>query len=129
MSPIVIFDGDFTGTSSLRKSTIKSSMKKPSKTIEEKPIPPKPKKSYAMKYRVIKIRCQEPTDETTNLDLSKYLTINLKSVPFFGFERPPGYEIYLQSHTGKLIQDQLDSRSPLIDLLSRRQARINYSTN
>ena len=42
MSPIVIFDGDVTGGEiNIRKSTIKSSMKKPLKTILEN-VPPKP---------------------------------------------------------------------------------------
>ena len=96
MSPIVIFDGDNTGEINVRKSsTIKSSMKKkPLKTIVEH-IPPKPKKLYGMKFRVIKIRCHEPPDETSAVDLSKYLCINLKSTPFFSFEKPPGYDIYL----------------------------------
>jgi hypothetical protein len=43
-------------------------MKKPSKLPKETPKqpeePPKPKKSYGLKFRVIKLRCYEATDET-----------------------------------------------------------------
>ena len=124
LAPIVIFDGDNT-ESSMRRSTFKSSMKKRSVLVEN----PQPKKSYSMKFQVIKVKCHEAIDETTNLDISKYYLINLKSIPFFNFERPPGYELYLQSHSCKQISDLMDNKHFLIDLLSRRQTRILYSTN
>lgn len=80
MSPVVIFDGD-TPKDSLRKSTIKSSMKKPSKLPES----PQPVKPYGFKFRVIKVRYSEPLDETTYLDISKSQCINLKVTPFYNY--------------------------------------------
>ena len=105
-----------------------------------------------MKYRVLKIRAGEEPDENSFIDMTRYQAINLRSKFSYmmssiknpGAEKQlggstsmghiPGFTAaeqtnFIQSHTSKEIVESTDKRNYLIELLSKRQNKIQYSTN
>lgn len=113
----------------------------------------KKEKKYAFKYRVLQIRTSEATDEG-DIALKHYAVINLRIHPVTQYAlRVPGGPVndggmavvkdsapgiatpryvqnqdYLQ-HTANAVLDGQECRNFLIDLLSKRQTKISYSTN
>ena len=111
-------------------------------------------KKYAFKYRVLKIRTEDAIDELGDISLKHYSVINLRIQPVTQYAlRVPGgandgsgigpkdssqgvcatpryvhNQDYLQ-HTANAVLDGHDCRNFLIDLLSKRQTKISYSTN
>lgn len=114
-------------------------------------------KKYAFKYRVLKIRTNEPIDETGEIDLAKHQVVNLRVRPVAqsAVRVPGGHQAndgnhfiggkessqvvcatprqvqnqdYLQ-HTANCVLDGYEPKNFLIDMLSKRQTKISYSTN
>lgn len=113
-------------------------------------------KKYAFKYRVLKIRTDDAIDELGDISLKHYSVINLRIQPVTQYAlRVPGAanndaaglgggkdsshvvcatpryvhnQDYLQ-HTANAVLDGCECRNFLIDLLSKRQTKISYSTN
>lgn len=110
-------------------------------------------KKYAFKYRVLKIRTEDAIDELGDINLKHYSVINLKLQPTTQYAlRVPGAAAndglgpkdsshfvcatprYVQNHdyhqhTAHAVLDGYEARNFLIDLLSKRQTKISYSTN
>lgn len=114
-------------------------------------------KKYAFKFRVLKVKMNEDVIEEGDINLKQYAVINLKLNPTTQYAlKVPGQpndsnfyasglkenthgmicatpryvanQDYLH-HNANAVMDGCDTKKFLIDLLSKRQTKISYSTN
>lgn len=78
-SPIVIYDGDEREQMPALRSSLKQHSQKTLKELVDPPpgTPQIKEKSYAFKYQVLQVRCNEPIDEAGEYDFSRHHVVNL----------------------------------------------------
>ena len=124
----------------LLKSSFKQASQKTLRDLEPPPGTPKIKeKSYAFKYMVLKVRCNEPIEEAGEYDFSRHHVINLlgqapqpqPAVRMIDAKQRAAYRV----HTFQAVQQELardkgrHAENALVELLSKRQTKIQYTTN